>query len=249
MRRILGAADEFLNWAVAPSHVQLSGRPLAADGIGLPDDLQIPPVGGADALLPCGGFTPPAKAGAWGSGARSPTDSGSQRVESKLAGSPAVLFGCSYERRDPMANALWRPRDGEAPLYEWWAPLHRFASRARASGVVWDVYTEQFAFEGRVLRRPRPTVHLYRHREAFGLLALDDHGTPFKVSKGGAYLRTGDLNAACWQAGLPHLQLRRGRPVLAANHRVDGVRVPSPAVASGLGHRLEIVREPSSGWG
>lgn len=148
-----------------------------------------------------------------------------------------------------MANALWRPRDDESPLYEWWAPLHRFAARARASGVVWDVYTEQFAFEGRVLRRPRPTVHLYRHREAFGLLAVDDQGTPFKVSRAGAYLPSGDLNAVCWQAGLPYLHLHRRRPLHANDHPMDRVPVPSPAVASKPGHRLELVREPSSGWG
>jgi hypothetical protein len=115
--------------------------------------------------------------------------------------------------------------------------------------VVWDVFPEQFAFEGRIHRRPRPTVHLYRHHEALGLLAVDDQGTPFKVSGAGAYLPSGDLNVACWQAGLPFLDQLRRRTVPAIGQPLDGIAVPSAVVVSKPRRRLEIVNESSSGYG
>jgi hypothetical protein len=113
-----------------------------------------------------------------------------------------------------VTNHLWRPDPDEPRLYEWWQPLHRFAARARADDLVWDVHPEHFEFVGRVLRSPRPTVHLYVHHETAGTLALADDGSPFRVTRAGAYLPSDDLSVACWKAGLPYVQMRQRRPDL-----------------------------------
>ena len=127
-----------------------------------------------------------------------------------------------------MPRKFWRP-DPDAPrLYEWWEPLHRFAARARADGVVWDIHPEHFEFVGRVDRSPRPAVHVFRHRQSLGLLHLAADGSPFGFTRGGAYRPSDSLSGACWAAGLPQLQIeqeqrarRRSRLRLVDSDRVS----------------------------
>jgi hypothetical protein len=96
----------------------------------------------------------------------------------------------------------WQPAEGQEVLWAWWAPLLRFAERARAERVPWPVVAADFSVVGRVDRRPRPPVWVYRHRVGGGEVRVDDRGRPYRRRPDGGHVETG-VRRAVWAAGLP----------------------------------------------
>jgi hypothetical protein len=96
----------------------------------------------------------------------------------------------------------WQPAEGEEVLWAWWAPLLRFAERARAERVPWPVVAADFSVVGRVERRHRPSVWVYRHRAGGGEVRVDDRGRPHRLRPDGGHVEVA-VRRAIWTAGLP----------------------------------------------
>ena len=117
--------------------------------------------------------------------------------------------------------------DGDGPLDpEWFRPLVDVFPSVPAEGSLRFFDLEDFMVMGRVLRRPRPDVTIYKHRYTRRYLNLDGAGQAYRYlppasgSNGyGSYRRHGDLGAAL--AGLGLWELPKLKPSLARLLGVD----------------------------
>lgn len=124
---------------------------------------------------------------------------------------------------------LWQPTHDQPHMLEWWRPLISLSARARVEDTVWPVNVDEFSLVGRVNRRDRPDIWVYRHHGSGGELFVDGSATVYKytwVSGGSAPGRFTkcDLYPALWRAGIPQVTIAR-----------------TPTRSAGFG--------PNGGWG
>lgn len=103
---------------------------------------------------------------------------------------------------------FWTPEPDAPHLLDWWAPLVRAARRALDETVPWLIVIDEWALTGRVERRGRPDVWVYRHRGGGGDLCVDDTGQPYRFIPSSSGPSLGrftpiDIRPAVWRAGLP----------------------------------------------
>ncbi len=103
---------------------------------------------------------------------------------------------------------LWYPPHDQPHLLEWWRPLIQASRAVRAQRIPWLLHVDEFTLVGRVDRRDRPPIWVYRHAESGRELYLDPTGTPHtftRTPKAKAYGRFNrvDIRTAIWRAGLP----------------------------------------------
>jgi hypothetical protein len=106
------------------------------------------------------------------------------------------------------AMRWWEPSPDEAELFDWWRPLLAASRHARDEKVYWPIHVDEFAFTGRVERRPRPAIWVYEHRRSGRELLVDAEGRTYKFVVYRSGRRLGrfaeiDVRAAIWRACLP----------------------------------------------
>lgn len=92
----------------------------------------------------------------------------------------------------------------------WWTALSTLRSRLQVAVASPPFELDEFALVGRVARRRRPTVYVYRHR-AGGVLLVDDDGRVYRWfprRDGSGQLRRTDWVDALDDAGLLERPLR-----------------------------------------
>jgi hypothetical protein len=104
---------------------------------------------------------------------------------------------------------LWRPPRSADELCEWYRPISRFSSAARAEGSLWNVPIEDFTFVGRIeAHRSTPALWVYRHRRPEATLVVDADGQPHwpqadSRRRSGVRWKAICVSAAVWRSGIP----------------------------------------------
>jgi hypothetical protein len=102
----------------------------------------------------------------------------------------------------------WMPSPDEPELFDWWRPLLAVSSRVRAERVPWPVHVDEFAFQGRIDRGPRPAIWVYEHRANGGEVLADWDGRAYEFIRhrsGPSLGRFKEIRVrtAIWRARLP----------------------------------------------
>src|SRR4051794_16367167 len=103
---------------------------------------------------------------------------------------------------------LWHPPTDQPHLLGWWRPLIEASRAARLAKIPWSINIDEFVLSGRVDRKGRPSIWLYKHVDTGGELALDDAAQPYRfrrTPKGKGFGRFDkiDIRRAVWGVGLP----------------------------------------------
>jgi hypothetical protein len=114
--------------------------------------------------------------------------------------------------------SLWIPSD-EKREPEWWRPLELVTFIVAADRSLPALDIGSFMLMGRVDRRSRPRIWLYKHYETRRYLNLDDEANPYRYipprdlmneRSTGRYVRHRDLRTALYRADL-HMLDANGR--------------------------------------
>jgi hypothetical protein len=103
---------------------------------------------------------------------------------------------------------LWHPPTDQPHLLEWWRPL-LLASRAlREARFAWLIHVDEMLLTGRVDRRDRPAIWVYKHAPSRGELYLDATGQAYTFTKTPNGRSLGRFNpcaleTAVWRSGMP----------------------------------------------
>jgi hypothetical protein len=103
---------------------------------------------------------------------------------------------------------LWHPPTDQPHLLEWWRPL-LLASRAlREARFSWLIHLDEMLLTGRVDRRDRPPIWVYKHAESRGELYLDATGQAYTFTRTPNAKAFGRFNpcaleTAVWRSGMP----------------------------------------------
>lgn len=105
---------------------------------------------------------------------------------------------------------LWYPPDDRPQLFQWWRPLILASRAARLQRVPWPINVDELVLRGRVERRARPDIWVYRHPASGGELYLDETGQAYtftRTPKAKSYGRFTpcDIRTAIWHARLPEV--------------------------------------------
>lgn len=104
---------------------------------------------------------------------------------------------------------FWYP-DDDAPIDpNWWAPLMRFGLAAARDGLP-ALDPEEFMFMGRIVRKGRPDLWLFKHIFSRRYANLDEYGEPYRYippkdvlnSKSDGRYVTQDRRSAWWHLDL-----------------------------------------------
>ncbi len=103
---------------------------------------------------------------------------------------------------------LWHPPTDLPHHFEWWRPLLIATRALRQARYPWLIHLDEMSLTGRVDRRGRPSIWVYKHAASGGELYLDDTGQAYKFTRtpnARAYGRFApcDLSAAIWRADMP----------------------------------------------
>jgi hypothetical protein len=75
---------------------------------------------------------------------------------------------------------MWTPEPGATALWAWWEPLVRLSRRVRQARMAWAVHIDEFELIGRIDRRGRPAIWIYRHLRSRGELFVDDEAVTYR---------------------------------------------------------------------
>ena len=105
---------------------------------------------------------------------------------------------------------LWAPAPGEPALLEWWRPLLAVARLARVEQISWPIHLDEFSFVGRVDRKRRLALWVYRHGLSRGFIHADAAGGTYEWVEHRSGPSPGrfkqiDVWAAVWRCGLSNV--------------------------------------------
>lgn len=103
---------------------------------------------------------------------------------------------------------MWTPEPGAPALWAWWQPLVDLSRRVRHEHFFWPVHVDEFELIGRIDRRSRPAIWVYRHLRSRGEIFVDDDATtyrwiPARSGPSAGRFVPADLHRSLFGAGLP----------------------------------------------
>jgi hypothetical protein len=75
---------------------------------------------------------------------------------------------------------MWTPEPGATALWDWWQPLVALSRRVRQARLGWPVHLDEFELIGRIDRRRRPSIWIYRHLRSRGEIFVDDEAVTYR---------------------------------------------------------------------
>ncbi|CAN5868879.1 hypothetical protein BH24ACT3_BH24ACT3_08310 [soil metagenome] len=102
---------------------------------------------------------------------------------------------------------LWYPPKDRPHLFDWWRPIILASRAARLARLPWPIPVDELILVGRVDRRSRSAIWVYRHPESGGELYVDPTGQTHRFTRtpnatGFGRFSACDVRTAIWRAGL-----------------------------------------------